>query len=152
MCRPCQTRTMSDFEMTIEQREAFLADLHVGVLAIERDGKGPLALPIWYAYADGAVMISMATDSAKANLLRRAGRATMTVQDERPPYRYVSIEGPVTLAPYDEVEAFDIEDVAKRYLGDEFGAEYAAANPPGDTTVIATITPERWLTVDYGQR
>ena len=136
--------------MGTEQREAFLADLHVAVLAIERDGKGPLAVPIWYAYADGDVLISMAAGSAKTTLLRRAGRATMTVQDERPPYRYVSVEGPVSIEAYDDVDAYDIETVAKRYLGDEFGAQYAAANPPGDSTVIARITPERWLTVDYG--
>ena len=142
---------MTDFEMGTEQREAFLADLHVGVLAIERDGKGPLALPIWYAYADGDVLISMAADSAKTKLLRRAGRATMTVQDERPPYRYVSVEGPVSIEAYDDVDAYDIEEVAKRYLGDEFGARYAADNPPGGSTVIARITPERWLTVDYGK-
>lgn len=142
---------MADFEMGTDQREAFLADLHVGVLAIERDGKGPLALPIWYAYADGDVLISMAADSAKTRLLRRAGRATMTVQDERPPYRYVSIEGPVSIEAYDDVDGYDIETVAKRYLGDEIGAQYASANPPGDSTVVARITPERWLTVDYGR-
>ncbi|TDT18083.1 PPOX class probable F420-dependent enzyme [Ilumatobacter fluminis] len=141
---------MADFEMGTEQREAFLADLHVGVLAIERDGKGPLAVPIWYAYADGDVLISMAADSAKTTLLRRAGRATMTVQDERPPYRYVSVEGPVSIEAYDDVDAYDIEAVAKRYLGDEAGAQYAAANPSWEGTVIARITPERWLTVDYG--
>lgn len=141
---------MADFEMGTEQREAFLADLHVAVLAIERDGKGPLAVPIWYAYADGDVLMSMAAGSAKTTLLRRAGRATMTVQDERPPYRYVSVEGPVSIEAYDDVDAYDIETVAKRYLGDELGAQYAAANPPGDSTVIARITPERWLTVDYG--
>ena len=141
---------MADFEMGTEQREAFLADLHVAVLAIERDGKGPLAVPIWYAYADGDVLISMAAGSAKTTLLRRAGRATMTVQDERPPYRYVSVEGPVSIEAYDDVDAYDIETVAKRYLGDEFGAQYAAANSSGEGTVIARITPERWLTVDYG--
>lgn len=142
---------MAAFEMTVEQREAFLADLHVGVLAIERDGKGPLALPIWYVYGDGEVLISMATDSAKATLLRRVGRATMTVQDERPPYRYVSVEGPVTVEPYDQVDAYDIEAVAQRYLGPELGAQYAADNPPGDSTVVVRLNPERWLTVDYGQ-
>lgn len=137
--------------MTVDQREAFLADLHVGVLAIERDGKGPLALPIWYVYVDGEVLISMAADSAKAKLLQRAGRATMTVQDERPPYKYVSVEGPVAVDPYDEVAAYDIEAVAQRYLGDEFGRQYAADNPPGDSTVVARLRPERWLTVDYGK-
>ena len=33
---------MSDLDMTIEEREAFLADVHIGILSIARDGKGPL--------------------------------------------------------------------------------------------------------------
>jgi len=39
--------------MTPQEREAFLADVHVGVLAIEEPGRGPLALPVWYVYRDG---------------------------------------------------------------------------------------------------
>ena len=81
--------------MTTEEREEFLADVHVGILAIARKDKGPLALPIWYQYEDGAVIIGMGGNSLKAKLLRSAGRATMTVQTEAPPYKYVMVEGPV---------------------------------------------------------
>ena len=131
--------------MSTAEREAFLADLHVGILSIQRDGKGPLAVPIWYQYDDGVVMIWMSGDSVKAKLLRRHGRATMTVQNETPPYRYVMVEGPVTVATADR----DILAVAIRYLGEEMGREYAAQNPPTDASVIARLTPERWLTTDY---
>ncbi len=136
---------MAGTDMTTEEREAFLADLHVGILSIQRDGKGPLAVPIWYQYDDGVVMIWMSGDSVKAKLLRRHGRATMTVQNETPPYRYVMVEGPVTVATADR----DILAVAIRYLGEEMGREYAAQNPPTDASVIARLTPERWLTTDY---
>jgi PPOX class probable F420-dependent enzyme len=136
---------MAGTDMTTEEREAFLADLHVGILSIQRDGKGPLAVPIWYQYDDGVVMIWMSGDSVKAKLLRRHGRATMTVQNETPPYRYVMVEGPVTVATADR----DILAVAIRYLGEEMGREYTAQNPPTDASVIARLTPERWLTTDY---
>mgnify|MGYP001821148281 FL=1 len=138
---------MASTDMTPAEREAFLADLHVGVLSIQRDGKGPLALPIWYQYEDGVVMIWMSGESVKAKLLRRHGRASMTVQDESPPYRYVMVEGPVTVTPSDR----DILPVAIRYLGEEMGRGYAAQNPADDSSVIARLTPERWLTVDYGK-
>jgi nitroimidazol reductase NimA-like FMN-containing flavoprotein (pyridoxamine 5'-phosphate oxidase superfamily) len=36
--------------MSKEQREAFLADLHVGVISIERADAAPLSVPIWYRY------------------------------------------------------------------------------------------------------
>ena len=137
---------MADFNMTTGQREAFLAGLHVGVLAIQRDDKGPLALPIWYQYEDGQVLIHMSGDSVKAKLLRRHGRASMTVQNETPPYQYVMVEGPVTVAH----EGRNILSMAVRYLGDEMGQQYADTNPPTDDSVIARLTPEHWLTTDYG--
>ena len=40
--------------MTKEERAAFLADVHVGVLAVDEPGRGPLSLPIWYL-VDGEV-------------------------------------------------------------------------------------------------
>jgi hypothetical protein len=36
--------------MTRAEREAYLADLHVGVISIERAGSAPLTVPIWYDY------------------------------------------------------------------------------------------------------
>lgn len=138
---------MAATDMTDAEREAFLSDVRVGILAIERDGKGPLALPVWHQYEQGEIVIMMGDDSAKARLLRRAGRATFTVQDERPPYRYVSVEGPVTLTS----ESHDVTDLAIRYLGPDLGRQYAAANPPSDATAVVRLTPERWLTCDYGK-
>ena len=138
---------MAATDMTDAERDAFLSDVHVGILAIERAGKGPLALPVWYQYDGDAILVTMADDSAKARLLRRAGRATFTVQDERPPYRYVSVEGPVTLT----TEPHDVTDLAIRYLGPDLGRQYAAANPPNDNTAVVRLTPERSLTCDYGK-
>jgi len=138
---------MADTDMTIAEREVFLAELHVGVLSISRDGKGPLALPIWYRYEDGDVIISISGTSAKAALLRRYGRASLTVQNETPPYQYVMVEGPVTVAR----EEVDVQAIATRYLGAELGAWYADSNPPTDDTVVVRLRPEQWLTIDYGK-
>jgi nitroimidazol reductase NimA-like FMN-containing flavoprotein (pyridoxamine 5'-phosphate oxidase superfamily) len=40
--------------MTKDEREAFLAALHVGVISLEDPGHGPLTVPIWYAYEPAA--------------------------------------------------------------------------------------------------
>ena len=99
------------------EREEFLAGVHVGVLAIDEPGRGPLAVPIWYRYEGGEVFAHVQDGSVKAVLLRAAGRATLVVQTETPPYKYVSVEGPVSLdaGPHDEVA------MATRYLGPELG-------------------------------
>lgn len=138
---------MSTMDMTQSERESFLADVHVGVLSIARDGKGPLALPIWYRYEGGVVSIGMGGNSAKAKLLRMAGRATMTVQTETAPYKYVMVEGPVTVLH----EQRDDYDMASRYLGPELGKWYAQKNPRTADSVIARLTPVSWLTCDFGK-
>ena len=138
---------MATMDMTAEEREAFLADVHVGILSIARTGKGPLALPIWYQCERGDVLIGMGGNSLKAKLLRRAGRATMTVQTETPPYKYVMVEGPVVVLP----EQRDDHAMASRYLGPELGRWYAENNPSTSESVIVRLTPENWLTCDFGK-
>ena len=133
--------------MTPDAAAAFLADVHVGILAIEHEGHGPLALPIWYQFEDGDVVITMGGDSMKARLLRAAGRATMTVQTETPPYQYVSVEGPVTLVE----EQRDDQSMATRYLGEKLGRWYAENNPSTPSSVTVRLTPERWRSADFSK-
>jgi len=133
--------------MTVEEREAFLAEVHVGVLSVEEPGRGPLALPIWYRFADGVVEMGMDGGSLKAKLLRDAGRATLTVQTEVPPYKFASVEGPVDVRH----EQRDDLEMASRYLGPELGAWYAENNPSTEASVLAVLTPEHWRTFDFGK-
>ncbi len=133
--------------MTVDEREAFLAGTHVGVLAIARKGKGPIAVPIWYTFRDGEVLITMSGSSVKAELLRKRGRATLTAQQEAVPYQYVMVEGPVTLV----AEDFDTAEMAIRYLGPEMGKWYVANTPRTPDSVVVHLRPEQWITVDYGK-
>ncbi len=135
--------------MTSSEREQFLAELHVGVIAVERPGRAPLAVPIWYGYEPGGdVVIWTEAGTVKDKLIRAAGRFSLTAQVEQPPYRYVTAEGPVTSiepATPDIVGA-----LAVRYLGPEAGAEFAAQNLGPDSIVIR-MRPERWLSTDYSK-
>ena len=138
---------MTDMSMTEVERSEFLAAVRVGVLAIDHPGHGPLALPIWYQWENGVVSIGMSGTSLKARLLRAAGRATMTVQTEAPPYSYVSVEGPVVVAS----ESRDNLAMATRYLGSELGQWYADNNPSDADTVLVHLTPEKWRTCDFAK-
>jgi nitroimidazol reductase NimA-like FMN-containing flavoprotein (pyridoxamine 5'-phosphate oxidase superfamily) len=133
--------------MSAEEQEAFLADLHVGVLAVDEPGRAPHALPIWYLYVDGEICIGIDGESRKAALLRAAGRATMTVQTETAPYQYVSIEGPVVLEP----ASHDALALASRYLGDELGAWYVEQNPTSADSLTVRLRPEHWRTFDFAK-
>jgi PPOX class probable F420-dependent enzyme len=148
-CSPSDPRRalMGDLAMTEDERQRFLADLHVGVVAVEREDGPPLAVPVWYRYAPGGdVELSTEEASTKARLLRSAGRASLCVQKEDFPYAYVSVEGPVSFAEPDHDTRVHI---ASRYLGDEMGKAYVQGTSGDD--VLVRITPERWFTVDYAK-
>ena len=135
--------------MSKAEREAFLAETRPGILSVAEPGRGPLAVPIWYAYEPGGVVrIVTGKGSRKARLLRTAGRASLCVQTETAPYSYVTVEGPVVLGPFDEER--DVRAMAFRYLGAELGEAYLALTAPERAeNVLVTLTPERWWSVDY---
>ena len=133
--------------MSQEEREAFLAEMHVGVIAINDPGRGPLTAPIWYDYEPGgAVRVLIGPESRKARLLNAGDRVSLGARQEAMPYRYVSVEGTVSLRPSEDGE---ILAMATRYLGEDMGRAYAEQNTGDNLTVAIDI--ERWLTVDYGK-
>jgi len=110
--------------MTKQERETFLADLHVGIISIPEEGRGPLTVPIWYSYEPGGeIRVVTPRTSRKAELLRHAGRFSVCVQMETWPYKYVSVEGPVVAIEPADVER-DRRPLARRYLGAQRGARY----------------------------
>ncbi len=135
--------------MSRAEREEFLAGVHVAVLSVASgDARGPLALPVWYSYEPGGtVNVSTGRNTRKARAIRSAGRFSLCAQDERPPYRYVTVEGPATMEDATDAERLAL---ARRYLGTEGGDAYLAANPFRDQVMIR-MTPEHWLSVDYGK-
>jgi len=137
--------------MSREEREAFLADLHVGVIGIEQQDGPPIAVPIWYAY-EPAVGVSVITgrESVKGRALLHAGRFTLCAQVEDPPaYKYVSVEGPIVESRASELER-DRRPMAHRYFGQELGDLYVKGSGNEDSLVFV-MRPERWRTVDYAK-
>jgi PPOX class probable F420-dependent enzyme len=141
---------MNDTRMSTAEREAFLAGLHVGVLAIPRDDGPPLTAPIWYGYSPGGdIWVLTGPDSRKGRLLSKGTPVTLVAQNEAPPYAYVSVEGTVTAIRATDTEA-DERPMARRYLGEEMGDAYIESTR-GRESVHVTIRPDRWLTVDYAK-
>jgi nitroimidazol reductase NimA-like FMN-containing flavoprotein (pyridoxamine 5'-phosphate oxidase superfamily) len=137
--------------MTRSERDAFLAAVHVGVISIERAGRPPLAVPNWYDY-DPAIGVWVITgkDSEKGRALDAAGRFALCAQSEAPPiYRYVSVEGPVTSVRPTRREE-DLRPMAHRYFGPVLGDRYVE-NSGEEGSLVFTMRPERWRTVDYGK-
>ena len=139
--------------MTREEREQFLADLHVGIISIQEDGRGPLTVPIWYMYEPGGdVVVVTGAQSRKGKLVEKAGRFSLCAQTETPPYRYVTVEGPVVSVEPADVEK-DARPLAHRYLGPELGDGYLEATAEQNADSLTyRMRPARWLTVDYSKQ
>jgi nitroimidazol reductase NimA-like FMN-containing flavoprotein (pyridoxamine 5'-phosphate oxidase superfamily) len=139
--------------MAADERERFLAGVRVGVLSAAAGTAGrTLAVPVWYSYRPGAlVTVLTGRRSRKAAAIRVAGRFGVCVQDDSPPYRYVSVEGPVVVE--EEVDPAERLAMARRYLGAAGGDRYVAENPdPGRENVAFRMRPEHWLSQDQGNR
>lgn len=133
--------------MTPEEREAFLAEVRIGVLGVERPDGPPSLTPVWYRYADGVVEIVTSGETAKVGLLRDVGRASLCVQREEAPPAFATVEGSVTVSP---VPDGVVEAIASRYMGAEAGAEYASGPGAHDDTLL-TLQVERWRTIDFAK-
>ena len=138
-----------NLKMSRNEREAFLADVHVGVISIPRQGRGPLTAPIWYSYELGdEVLVGMGRDSLKGQLITEGAVISLCAQDEKPPYKYVTIEGPVVSITDTNTDR-DTRPMAIRYLGQELGDQYADQSSDAGNIQVR-IKTEVWLTVDYG--
>ena len=136
--------------MTKDEREAFLADLHVGIIGINAEGRAPVVMPIWYSYEPGAEIVFITNKGAKkVDLLKKAGRFSLCVQDEQSPYCFVSVEGAV-ISIEKANHKNDLTPLAQRYLGVEKGNQYVS-DTQGDSEVLVRMQPERWFSADYGK-
>lgn len=138
--------------MAETERQTFLAGVHVGIVAINDPGRGPLAVPVWYDYTPGGeVTIVTPAASRKALLLAEGDRVSLCAQDEGLPPKYVSVEGPVTGVRPATVEG-DLTPMAVRYLGEELGALYVAGSQEDPSEeVLISIRPERWFSADFAK-
>ena len=140
--------------MTKEEREAFLAEVHVAIISIPERGRGPLTVPVWYSFVpSGELHIWTGGNSRKAKLLREAGRFSLCVQQETPPYKYVSAEGPVVAIEPIQLER-DLRPLVYRYLGPEEGnsfIESLGGDSAGIGDILVRMEPERWLSEDYSK-
>jgi nitroimidazol reductase NimA-like FMN-containing flavoprotein (pyridoxamine 5'-phosphate oxidase superfamily) len=133
--------------MTKSAREEFLAGQHVGVISIARAEGPPLTVPVWYRYEPGGdVVVQTGPGSLKYRLLDRAREFSLLAQTETPPYKYVSVQGPIVRVE-DETSKTDLAAMAHRYF-DEASATEFLASIEGETIAQLHMRPERWYTSD----
>src|SRR5438445_2208057 len=132
--------------MTDDEVRAFLTSTppHTGKLATVRADGRPHVAPVWYVLdeADGTIVFTTGEDTVKGRNLRRSGYTAMCVDDERPPFSFVTLEGPVTLSDDLDQLRHWVTLIGGRYMGAERAGAFAARNAvPGE--LLARLTPAR---------
>ena len=132
------------------QAERFLRGRHVAVLTtINADGT-PLQTPVWYLYRDGLIYIRTNSKSGKVRNIRRDPRVSLCVQDERPPYRGVTVKGTASVQP----EQPELSSrMSRHYLGAIAGFFYLRLRNrqeiEDDPDAIVVIEPQGRYGWDY---
>lgn len=128
-------------EMTLEEIRAFLlSGTRTGKLATVRVDGRPHVVPIWFTLRDDDLVFNTHMASVKAKNMRREPRVAITVDDQAPPYSFVTVEGVATLIDADPDLVDIATEIGGRYMGADRAGEYGARNGvPGELVVRVSM-------------
>ncbi len=114
------------------------------VATVRADGRSHVA-PVWFALdtaaagpdsAIGNIVFTTGEDTLKGKSLRRDPRVAICIDDERPPFSFVTIDGVATVSDDSEEVARWAAILGGRYMGGERAEEYGRRNGvPGELLV-----------------
>ncbi|WSQ13784.1 PPOX class F420-dependent oxidoreductase [Streptomyces sp. NBC_01231] len=106
---------------------------------VRADGRPHIA-PIWFLLDGNEVVFNTGKTTVKGRNLARDGRVALCVDDDRPPFDYVVLQGRArVIEELDEVRHW-AGRIGARYMGEERAEEFGARNGvPGELLVRVTI-------------
>jgi PPOX class probable F420-dependent enzyme len=124
-----------------EWRDFVLTGTRTGKLATVRADGRPHVAPIWFDLDGDDIVFTTGADTLKGKALRRDPRVSLCVDDERPPFSFVILNGEARLSEdLDDLLAWATK-LGGRYMGADRAEEYGRRNAvPGELLVRARIT------------
>ena len=109
---------------------------------VRADGR-PHVAPVWYEVDDdGTIVFNTGESTVKGRNLRRDPRASLCVDDDRPPFSFVLIDGVVELSDDPDDLRVWATRIGGRYMGEGRAEEYGARNGVAGELVVR-LRPER---------
>ncbi|NBM16092.1 PPOX class F420-dependent oxidoreductase [Streptomyces sp. GC420] len=129
--------------MSQEEWRAFVSEgTRTGKLSTVRADGSPHIAPIWFLLGEDGeeFFFNTGKGTVKGRNLARDGRVALCVDDDRPPYAYVVLQGRAEMSEDPgELRAWATR-IAARYMGEERAAEFGARNGvPGELLVRVRI-------------
>lgn len=127
--------------MTEEEWREFVSyGTRTGKLATVRADGRPHLAPIWFVLDGDEVVFNTGTATVKGRNLARDGRIALCVDDDRPPFAYVILEGRARLSEGPGELRHWAARIGARYMGEERAEEFGARNGvPGELLVRVRI-------------
>lgn len=111
-----------------EWREFVCAGTRTGKLATTRRDGRPHVVPIWFVLDGDDFVFMTGAETVKGRALTRTGVASVCVDDDQPPYSFVTVSGPVAISvDLEEMLPYSIR-IAARYMGEELAEQYGRRN------------------------
>jgi PPOX class probable F420-dependent enzyme len=129
-------------EMSHDEWRAFLLDgTRTAMLATVRpDGRAHIA-PIWFVLDGDDVMFNTGADTVKGRALARDPRVTLGVDDAKPPFAFVLVEGIAELSHDSEESLRWATAIGGRYMGADRAEEFGRRNAvPSELLVRVHVT------------
>lgn len=125
--------------MSEEEWKAFLSTEppRTGKLATVRKDGRPHVAPIWYDLDDdGSIVFTTGAETLKGRSIRRDPRVCLCVDDERPPFSFVIVDGKVDVSEDLGEMLVWASRIGGRYMGAEKADAYGRRNAvPGELLV-----------------
>ena len=117
--------------------------VRTGTLATTRTDGRPHVAPVWFDLDDdGALVFNTGADTVKGRNLAREGRAALCVDDDRPPFAFVIVEGAVELSEEPDDLVYWATRLGGRYMGQDQAEAFGRRNGvPGE--LVVRLRPER---------
>ncbi|GHB74344.1 MULTISPECIES: PPOX class F420-dependent oxidoreductase [Streptomyces] len=128
-------------KMTDEEWRAFVSNgTRTGKLSTVRADGSPHVAPIWFLLDGDDLVFNTAKTTVKGRNLARDGRVAVCVDDDRPPFAYVVLQGRARISEdLDELRLW-AGRIGARYMGEERAEEFGARNGvPGELLVRVRI-------------
>ena len=132
---------MSTAELTDQVVEFLTTGTRTGKIAwVSKDGRA-LVTPSWFIVEDGALVVNTGVDTSKGRALQRDSRATIVVDDEKPPFSFVQVQGTVSFDDDPDDLLRTATAIAERYMGPDLAEQFGKRNAvPGEALVRLTPT------------
>ncbi|WP_030833982.1 PPOX class F420-dependent oxidoreductase [Streptomyces hygroscopicus] len=127
--------------MTKDQWQKFLLEgTRTAKLSTVRADGSPHLAPVWFLLDGDDLVFNTGQDTVKGRNLARDGRVAICVDDDRPPFAFVTLRGHAELIDDLEQVRHWATRIAARYMGDDRAEEYGARNGvPGELLVRVRI-------------